>query len=993
MKLMKKKRFSALMVVIIFIIATITANAAPLYGDINKDGAVNSLDSAAMSRHVLDIKKVTDTSMMDLSGDGIIDSRDYVLIKRYVLGIIESFPVEEMNPTPTPDPNDDEAWKNNTGTIQLGSRITVSGEGISVNGSVVNITAGGDHVVTGTLTNGMICINTQERVKLRLKGVNITNPNGPAIYFENVDKGFITISKDTVNYLTDGSSYSDEEATATLFSRDDLEIKGGGTLHIKGNYKHGINSNDDLTIEEGNIFIEATTDGIHTNEKVKIKGGNVNITAGSDGIDAGEAITIEDGTLNINAAGDGIKSAEDITITGGDFKLETDSDGIDSKMNLIIEDGNFDIKSDKDGLKAGGYINITGGTFDIAAASEGIQTDDYVEINGGNFKIKASSGIRAEKDIIINRGTLHVTQPREELESINGQIKVNGGQLNITVSGNEFIADKNNKILTGDIIFSEPSKTFSNQISVSLDTKINNAEIRYTTDGSVPTSRSTQYTSPLSFTKTTQLRAQAFVNGNPVGEMGTSIYVATQVNTRHDLPVLILDAYGKSKPGRNYIDAAFMLFEPGNNNEVSFTQQPAVATRAGFRLRGQSSANFEKAPYRIELWDNENNDAKYPLLGMPEDGDWILLSPYPDKSLMRNALAYELGRAKGLQAPRYRFVEVYTNFNNGVVTDTAYQGVYLLVERIEINSRRLDIAQLEKEHLSEPEISGGYLMQFNMGVAESPIIRGNGWSDLEVTEPDDLTSEQLAWITDYIQKTHNAIHTSNPSDPNTGYPAYIDVDSFVDYIIHNELARQGDSYMRSTRIYKDRGGKLVAGPLWDFDLGYDSFTGMGGFFGGGSSIEGFQFQSMMGGFGMGSPCDWFETLMYDPSFQQKVRTRWQELRRGPYSDQQLIALVDSLAAQLKTAPTRNFNKWRILGTSNVGGFGTQVTQTWEQQLDILKDFLIKRAAWLDNCGWAPTPNGGGGWDPWNPGGGGGWDPWNPGNGGGGWNPWNPGGGF
>ncbi|NLI57731.1 MAG: carbohydrate-binding domain-containing protein [Clostridium sp.] len=995
MKLMKKKRLSVLMVVIIFIIATVTANAAPFYGDINKDGAVNSLDSAAMSRHVLDISKVSDTSMMDLNGDGIINSGDYALLTRYILGIIESFPVEEKDPIPTSDPND-EAWKNNTGTIELGSRITVSGEGISVNGSVVNITAGGDHVVTGTLTNGMIYINTEERVKLRLKGANITNSNGPAIYFENVDKGFITISKDTVNYLTDGSSYSDEEATATVFSRDDLEIKGGGTLYIKGNYKHGINSNDDLIIEEGNIFIEATTDGIHTNEKVKIKGGNVNITAGSDGIDAGEAITIEDGTLNINAAGDGIKSSEDITITGGDFKLETDSDGIDSKMNLLIEDGTFNIESANDGLKGVTSVKVTGGTFDIVAASEGIQTDDYVEIKGGNFKIKARSGIRAEKDIIISGGTVNVTQPREELESISGRVIVNGGRLNITVSESGFSSNKSQKLLTGDIIFSEPSKTFSNQISVTLDTKINNAQIRYTTDGSVPTSNSTLYTGPLNFTKTTQLRAQAFVNGNPVGDMGTSIYVASQISTRHDLPVLILDAYGKSKPGRNYIDAAFMLFEPGNNNEVSFTQQPAVATRAGFRLRGQSSSNFEKAPYRIELWDNDNNDAKYSLLGMPEDGDWILLSPYPDKSLMRNALAYELGRAKGLEAPRYRFVEVYTNFNSDVLTDNAYQGVYLLVERIEINSRRLNIAKLEKEHSSEPEISGGYLLQFNMGAADPPLIRGNGWSDLEVTEPDDLTNEQLAWITDYIQKTHNAIHSSNPSDPNTGYPAYIDVDSFVDYIIHNELARQGDSYMRSTRMFKDRGGKLTAGPLWDFDLAYDCFN-MGGFFGGGggSQIEGFQFQSMMGGWGMGAPCDWFETLMYDPSFQQKVRTRWQELRRGPYSDQQLIALVDSLVAQLKTGPTRNFNRWRILGTSTVGGMGTQVTQTWEEQIAILKDFLIKRAAWLDNCGWAPTPNnGGGGWDPWNPGGGGGgWDPWNPGGGGGGWGPWNPGGGF
>ncbi len=340
----------------------------------------------------------------------------------------------------------------------MGSRITVSGEGISVNGSVVNITAGGDHVVTGTLTNGMIYINTEERVKLRLKGANITNSNGPAIYFENVDKGFITISKDTVNYLTDGSSYSDEEATATVFSRDDLEIKGGGTLYIKGNYKHGINSNDDLIIEEGNIFIEATTDGIHTNEKVKIKGGNVNITAGSDGIDAGEAITIEDGTLNINAAGDGIKSSEDITITGGDFKLETDSDGIDSKMNLLIEDGTFNIESANDGLKGVTSVKVTGGTFDIVAASEGIQTDDYVEIKGGNFKIKARSGIRAEKDIIISGGTVNVTQPREELESISGRVIVNGGRLNITVSESGFSSNKSQKLLTGILFSQSPAK-------------------------------------------------------------------------------------------------------------------------------------------------------------------------------------------------------------------------------------------------------------------------------------------------------------------------------------------------------------------------------------------------------------------------------------------------------------------------------------------------------------------------------------------------------
>jgi hypothetical protein len=528
-------------------------------------------------------------------------------------------------------------------------------------------------------------------------------------------------------------------------------------------------------------------------------------------------------------------------------------------------------------------------------------------------------------------------------------------------------SDDSRTNLTGDIIFSEPSKTFKNQISVTLSSKVANAQIRYTTDGSVPTSSSALYNGALTFTKTTQLRAQSFVNGTASGAMGSAIYIATSIDAKHDIPVIILDAYGKGKPGKkDYADVAIMVMEP-KNNELSLLQAPTVATRGGFHVRGQSSSNFEKTPYRLELWDNNNDDAKYPLLGMPGDGDWALLSPFPDKSLIRNALAYTLGKDMGLQAPRFRHVEVYLNLDNQPLSADDYQGVYLLVETIEIDKDRLDIKKLKEDDLTEPKISGGYLMQFNMMAAEEPLIKGNGWSDLELTEPDDLRPEQLSWITNYIQKTHNAIHSTNPSDPNTGYPAYIDVDSFVNFIITNELAREGDSYIRSTRIYKDRGKKLMAGPLWDYDLGYDCIA-MGGFgMPATSSIEGWQFQPMTMFPGMGgTTCDWYYTLMKDPSFQSKISARWQELRRGPLSDANLSARVKELTAPIANAAKRNFQKWNILNTSQVGGFGTQTTQTWEQQLTILENFLLKRAAWLDKSGWKPSTTTnptwpGGGW--------------------------------
>lgn len=508
--------------------------------------------------------------------------------------------------------------------------------------------------------------------------------------------------------------------------------------------------------------------------------------------------------------------------------------------------------------------------------------------------------------------------------------------------------DTPEKNLIGDIIFSVPSSTFQNQVSVTLSSKITNAELRYTTDGSVPTNISTVYRNALTFTKTTQLRAQAFVNGSPSGTMGTAVYVASSIDSKHDLPVLILDAYGGGKPARDYKDVAIILMEP-KNNEASLLQTPTIATRGGFHVRGQSSANFEKTPYRLELWDNENKDAKYPILGMPGDGDWALLSPYPDKSLIRNALAYGLGKDMGLEAPRYSFVEVYLNLDNQPLSASDYQGVYMLTETIEIDKDRLNIKKLKKDDLAEPKISGGYLMQFNMMAAEEPLVRGTGWSDLELTEPDDLLPEQLTWITNYIQKVHNSLRSANPSDPQTGYPAYIDVDSFVNFIISNEIARQGDSYMRSTRIYKDRGEKLKAGPLWDFDLGYDCTKGFMG-----ASSEGWQFQPMFPG--MSTTTDWYYKLMQDPSFQSKIDARWKELRMGPLSDAQLIARVQNLSTPLTNAAKRNFQKWNILNTSTIGGFGTQTTQTWEEQITILQNFLLKRAAWLDNSGWKPTTN-------------------------------------
>lgn len=205
--------------------------------------------------------------------------------------------------TATPIPGEDtkgatasgEEWKSNLGTIDL-SNLRVSGIGIAVDGTTIRITAGGDFTVTGTLENGKIVISTTERVKLRLSDASISCDNDSAIFVEQADKTFITMENGTSNMI---SSKGTEEAA--IYSKDDLEIKGNGTLTIVSRQSHGIKASDDLNVENGTLVITAARDGIHTNETCDISGGNIIITAEKDGIESEETLIIRGGNITITA--------------------------------------------------------------------------------------------------------------------------------------------------------------------------------------------------------------------------------------------------------------------------------------------------------------------------------------------------------------------------------------------------------------------------------------------------------------------------------------------------------------------------------------------------------------------------------------------------------------------------------------------------------------------------------------------------------------------
>lgn len=343
---------------------------------------------------------------------------------------------------------DDDAWKENTGNINL-TEMKATGEGVTVSDGDVKITKGGDFTVYGTLADGMIYINTDEKVKLRLNGVKITNSDGPAIFYDNADKALITIEKGTENYLEDGESYK-EDAKAALFSNDDLEIKGGGKLFIKANYKHGIASDDDVVIENGIIEITSKEHGIKANDLLCIIDGEISVVSKEGkGLKADKEILLQGGKLNlVSETNEGIESEGTLTIEGGDIYVKAKSDGINTGASdsatehqqggkfmghgggdaktlegaassaITISGGNIFVETEEDGIDSNGSLLISGGVVTInGPASGGNGSLDYgrgFDMTGGTLiALSGMDMMNIPKDVTQNTAKVYFNNQAE----------------------------------------------------------------------------------------------------------------------------------------------------------------------------------------------------------------------------------------------------------------------------------------------------------------------------------------------------------------------------------------------------------------------------------------------------------------------------------------------------------------------------------------------------------------------------------------------------
>jgi len=421
-----------------------------------------------------------------------------------------------------------------------------------------------------------------------------------------------------------------------------------------------------------------------------------------------------------------------------------------------------------------------------------------------------------------------------------------------------------------------------------------------------------------------------------------------QVNfTESTLPIVIINTGGINIPDEPKITAQMGIIYngPGQINNVSDSFN-VYNGHIGIEQRGSSSLMFAQKSYSLETRKPDSSNLNVSLFGWPQDNDYILHAPYTDKSLMRNVLTYKLGNDFGRWAPRTQFCEVILNGE--------YIGVYVLLEKIKQSPGRVDINKLRYQDTLTNQLTGGYIIKIDKtsGGGEiawvSPYLSqtpGNNQIKFQLHDPklNELHPLQKNYIQDFITNWETALKISSFTSPSIGYKAYIDVPSFIDYFLITELSKNVDGYRISTFLHKQRqseGGKLVAGPLWDYNIAWGNADYCQAALASGWEID---FNTICGGEWQ-NPF-WWKRLLQDPLYANDVQCRWTTLRQTLLSDSILSNYIDSIGTILHEPALRHYQKWPILGAYVWPNYF--IGQTYQDEVGYLKNWVLQRAAWLD----------------------------------------------
>ncbi len=355
----------------------------------------------------------------------------------------------------------------------------------------------------------------------------------------------------------------------------------------------------------------------------------------------------------------------------------------------------------------------------------------------------------------------------------------------------------------------------------------------------------------------------------------------------------------------DYVDGTYKIYSgtPGR-----------ILHEGALKIRGRGNSTWEmpKKPYRLKL------DKKTPLLEMPENKNWALMANYADRSLIRNEVGFEVSRRMGLAyTPRQRFVDFFLN--------GAYQGSYNIAEHQEEGNNKINI----------DEDNGGYYLEVDGYAQSEPVyfITGKGVPvTIKFPGDDDISGMQKQYIEDYYAAFENALFSNNFRDPATGYRKYLDMPSFINYYLANEVSGNPDM-LWSMKMYKKSSGdpKLYTGPVWDFDLAVNNDNRLGD-----------ASQKLM----MDEAHyirQWMDRLKQDGTFRQEVRQRWNVIKASLNT---IPAYADSVAQALQYSQKPNFMRWNILSEPNIH-LSWYTGKTYEDYVLFLSEYFKNRILWLD----------------------------------------------
>ena len=417
-----------------------------------------------------------------------------------------------------------------------------------------------------------------------------------------------------------------------------------------------------------------------------------------------------------------------------------------------------------------------------------------------------------------------------------------------------------------------------------------------------------------------------------------------------NLPLLLIDTKGQEIPNEPKITATIKIIDNGPGKRNTITDKPTYAGKIGIEQRGSTSRIFfPKKPYGFELRDTAGIEGiSESVLGLPKEEDWVLNATYNDKTLMREVLTYDLYRSfSATYTPRYKFCEVVLNGR--------YEGIYILFEKIKRDKNRVDISKLEPKDNTGDALTGGYILKVDKTEGNvsrkwtSPYLPPNSPQftipiQVEYPKFEDMTEPQFEYIKKYVTDFEKALKSTTYADSAQGYARYIDVDSWVDYLILSEVGRNVDAYRLSTYFYKDRdskGGKLTMGPIWDYNLAYGNADYCGG-----EKSQGwaFDFNRVCANDGFQMPF-WWDRLLEDRNFARKVRLRYQALRPTVLKTETIHRYLDSTATVLQEARVRNFTRWAVIGQKLWPNFF--VGTSYQDEVGYLKSWITRRLDWMD----------------------------------------------